>query len=377
MITKAIPTNIITGFLGVGKTSLIKQLLATKPEGETWAVLVNEFGEVGIDAGLLNSSDDGIHIREVAGGCMCCAAGVPTQVAITQLIARAKPDRLLIEPTGLGHPVEIIKLLSAPHYRNIIRLCSTLCLVDARKLCDPRYVAHPNFIAQLQSADIVLAAKADLYPEFEAQQAVRLQPLLEAFLLEHRMAPAAILPHSLAEGELLSKVSVAADLAPKLRLALDFPRISTIETDTVKPQVNEPHLIAGKSALFEAQFSSLFADGRELAFTPSDALNAQGFMRKHNSGEGCVSCGWVFDSGKEFEFEGLMAFVKQQTQAEALLRLKALMITADGILGINCVGQDCQLLELDDALDSRLEIIASEPLAWDDIEAKLLACALS
>ena len=65
MIIKAIPTNIITGFLGVGKTSLIKQLLATKPADETWAVLVNEFGEVGIDAGLLNSSDNGIQIREV------------------------------------------------------------------------------------------------------------------------------------------------------------------------------------------------------------------------------------------------------------------------------------------------------------------------
>lgn len=134
MIIKAIPTNIITGFLGVGKTSLIKQLLKTKPEGETWAVLVNEFGEVGIDAGLMDASDSGVQIREVAGGCMCCAAGVPTQVAINQLIARAKPDRLLIEPTGLGHPNEIIKVLSAPHYHNVIRLQSTLCLIDARKL---------------------------------------------------------------------------------------------------------------------------------------------------------------------------------------------------------------------------------------------------
>ena len=80
MIVKAIPTNIITGFLGVGKTTLIKQLLKTKPEGETWAILVNEFGEVGIDAGLLEVNNSGVQIREVAGGCMCCAAGVPTQV---------------------------------------------------------------------------------------------------------------------------------------------------------------------------------------------------------------------------------------------------------------------------------------------------------
>ncbi|MCT8985825.1 hypothetical protein N4T56_03945 [Shewanella sp. KJ10-1] len=105
MITKPIKTNIITGFLGVGKTTVIKQLLANKPAHEKWAVLVNEFGEIGIDGGLLHTqATPGITIKEVPGGCLCCAAGVPTQVAITQLIQQAKPDRLLIEPTGLKSP---------------------------------------------------------------------------------------------------------------------------------------------------------------------------------------------------------------------------------------------------------------------------------
>ncbi len=118
-----VPTNIITGFLGVGKTSAILQLLKNKPSNERWAVLVNEFGEIGVDGSLMTSqhhNEQGVFIREVAGGCMCCAAGVPMQVALNQLLTQAKPDRLLIEPTGLGHPKEVLRVLSAKHYQTVM-----------------------------------------------------------------------------------------------------------------------------------------------------------------------------------------------------------------------------------------------------------------
>ena len=98
-----IETNIITGFLGAGKSTAILNLLEQKPDNERWAVLVNEFGEVGIDGGMLaGNSDSGVYIREVPGGCMCCAAGLPMQMAMNMLLARAKPTRLIIEPTGLS-----------------------------------------------------------------------------------------------------------------------------------------------------------------------------------------------------------------------------------------------------------------------------------
>ena len=77
---KNVPTNIITGFLGVGKTSAIVHLLQSKPDDERWAILVNEFGEIGVDGALLqgqSTEELGVFIREVPGGCMCCAAGVP------------------------------------------------------------------------------------------------------------------------------------------------------------------------------------------------------------------------------------------------------------------------------------------------------------
>jgi len=127
----AIPTNVITGFLGVGKTTAILHLLKNKPADERWAVLVNEFGEVGVDGSLFsggNSEASGVFIREVPGGCMCCAAGLPMQIALNMLLSRSKPQRLLIEPTGLGHPHEVMSVLSAEHYKDVLNLNTTLTL---------------------------------------------------------------------------------------------------------------------------------------------------------------------------------------------------------------------------------------------------------
>ena len=103
-------TNLITGFLGSGKTTTIRHLLANKPEHERWAVLVNEFGEIGIDGALL--ADSGAVLKEIPGGCMCCVNGLPMQVGLNMLLQQNKPDRLLIEPTGLGHPKQILSLLT-------------------------------------------------------------------------------------------------------------------------------------------------------------------------------------------------------------------------------------------------------------------------
>ena len=125
----AVPTNIITGFLGVGKTTAILNLLKSKPANQRWAVLVNEFGEIGVDGSLFQgqqSEDQDVFIREVPGGCMCCAAGLPMQIALNQLLAKAKPDRLLIEPTGLGHPKEVLQVLSTEYYQDVLSLHKTL-----------------------------------------------------------------------------------------------------------------------------------------------------------------------------------------------------------------------------------------------------------
>lgn len=156
---RRIPVNIITGFLGTGKTTAIRELLKQVPAGEKWAVLVNEFGEIGIDGALLQET--GAVIKEVAGGCVCCTTSPFFRIALVRLLRETKPDRLLIEPSGLAHPVRILETLREPEFTAWLDLRATLCLIDPQHLGSEKHTAHPTFQDQALFADVLLAAKAD------------------------------------------------------------------------------------------------------------------------------------------------------------------------------------------------------------------------
>lgn len=158
--TRATPTTVITGALGVGKTTAILRLLAGAPAGERWAVLVNEFGEVGIDGATLHR--DGLAIREIPGGCICCTAGVALQVALVRLLREERPDRLLIEPTGLAHPASVIDALRRPGLRESVARRATITLVDPRHLDDARFRGSTTWQDQILAADVLAATKTDL-----------------------------------------------------------------------------------------------------------------------------------------------------------------------------------------------------------------------
>ena len=129
-----IPTHVIAGPLGAGKTSLIKHLLAQRPANERWAVLINEFGQIGLDAALLTQDDDGIALGEVAGGCLCCVNGAPFQVGLGRLLRKAKPDRLFIEPSGLGHPAQLLKQLREAPWQQVLAVQPCVMVLDAQAL---------------------------------------------------------------------------------------------------------------------------------------------------------------------------------------------------------------------------------------------------
>ena len=140
-------------------------LINQKPDDETWVVLVNEFGEIGIDGALLRGSRDvanEVEIVEVAGGCLCCTAGISLELTLSQIIFLYKPDRLLIEPTGLGHPEEVLQLLSLPTYQDQLTIEQTLTIVDPRDVNRIAVCEHPSFIQQLKMADRIIVNKCDL-----------------------------------------------------------------------------------------------------------------------------------------------------------------------------------------------------------------------
>ncbi|QSX32869.1 GTP-binding protein [Shewanella avicenniae] len=345
MILANIPTNVITGFLGAGKTTFIQALLKAKPAHETWAVLVNEFGEIGIDAALMQGSDS-VVIREVPGGCLCCAAGVPLQVAVTQLLAKAKPDRLIIEPTGLGHPQQIIKLLSSSQFQQLISLQRSCCVVDPRNLLDTRYTEHDTFLNQLRSSDLWLLSKADTWSEnLDLNAALAMLPA--------ELAPSA-----------LFRWSQQQPLDSDLLAALQQPR-ALLASQQAKTAVPAQRALAN-----DAGFGLGKAFNASDADETSDDFDASGIIFKQQHAEGHYSYGWRFSPAWIFEFAPLMAWVK----AQDCERLKAVMLTDEGVIGINQLQQQLNLSELDDAMESRIELISRQPLDAAQLQQSLMAC---
>lgn len=324
---QAIPTNIITGFLGVGKTTAILHLLKQKPVEERWAVLVNEFGEIGVDGSLFEgqySSQTGVYIREVPGGCMCCTAGLPMHIALNQLLARARPHRLLIEPTGLGHPKEILEVLSAEHYQEVLDIQKNITFVDARKLRDVRYREHEIFNQQIHIADVIVGNKQDLYQQGD-------KDLLHVYSAEQNNR----------------KVSI---------VFVDYGAIP-------------PTLLQGKSTYVAEAISKHHHHHSQPPVSVNQAsIPDCGYIKVENAGEGYQSTGWRFSPAKTFDREKLYAWLSG-LQVE---RMKAVFITNEGIFGYNATPDALTEMELDDCLESRVEIIGLDGKALSEHE--LLRC---
>lgn len=176
MLTQ-IPTHLICGPLGAGKTSLIRSLLAQKPARERWAVLINEFGQIGLDAALLSTDETGISLAEVAGGCLCCVNGVPFQVGLGRLLRKAKPDRLLIEPSGLGHPTELLTQLGAPPWQGVLALQPCVTVLDAAALARGEPLP-PSQQQALEHSGLALLNKSETLDQAERERIIsRLPPL--------------------------------------------------------------------------------------------------------------------------------------------------------------------------------------------------------
>ncbi len=123
--------NIISGFLGAGKTTLIKKLLEEVFQGEKIVLIENEFGEIGIDGGFLKEA--GIQVNEMNSGCICCSLVGDFGEALKQVLETYHPDRILIEPSGVGKLSDVAKAVEAVSAHMDVRIDSAVTVVDAKK----------------------------------------------------------------------------------------------------------------------------------------------------------------------------------------------------------------------------------------------------
>ncbi|MCT8985826.1 GTP-binding protein [Shewanella sp. KJ10-1] len=229
---------------------------------------------------------------------------------------------------------------------------TSLCVVDARKVSDERYNRHEIFIQQLQVADIVMANKAQYYAEQDKQA-------LTGYMTKLNRADTSVIYNNsqLIQLEQLQYIYTQLDKSTAQRHKQPLP--------TLKPK-------------------SMLSPGAEQWFLPSapsthtddefqQQLAQQGYVFKTNQGEGCVSYGWIIDSQRCLSFESFMQWIESVKELK-VLRLKAIVITLDGVLTVNMVDGHLNLGEHDDALDSRIEIISDKQLDADVLQQQLLEC---
>ena len=316
---KQIPTHLIAGPLGAGKTSLLQDLLAQRPAGERWAVLVNEFGQVGLDAALLSRDEDGIALGEVAGGCLCCVNGAPFQVGLSRLLRKARPQRVFIEPSGLGHPAQLLAQLRAAPWQGVLAVQPLVMVLDA-------------------------AALAAGLPLPEAQQLA----LGEAAML------------------LLNK-SEALDDAARAALAARLPAVPLHWTTQGRLSLD---------ALPSTPIENAGADLPQgtVSGEPAMLLRRESPLRQVRIEDGRQAVGWRFHRDWRFRTADLDAWL---AGLPGLLRAKAVLHAEDAWLACNRTVGPAPWTPSAWRKDSRIELILAAELDPQGLQDDLLRCAIA
>ena len=164
--------DIISGFLGAGKTTLIKKLLQEAFQEEQVVLIENEFGEIGIDGGFLKEA--GIEIREMNSGCICCSLVGDFGTSLKEVIEKYHPDRILIEPSGVGKLSDVIRAVKDVQEETGLVLNSYTTVVDAKKCKMYMRNFGEFFNNQVEYAGAIIMSRTDIVDEEKAMQSMEL-----------------------------------------------------------------------------------------------------------------------------------------------------------------------------------------------------------
>ena len=205
--------DIISGFLGAGKTTLIKKLIAEAFSGQKIVLIENEFGEIGIDSGFLR--DAGIEITEMNSGCICCSLVGDFGQALRQVLEQYHPDRILIEPSGVGKLSDVAKAVGQVAAETDMQLGSAITVVNAKKCKMYRKNFGEFFNDQLQHAGAIILSRT------QDMDLNKLQEVVDMVREENPNAVIVTTPwDELTGGQILSAVAGGASLAEELMAQL-------------------------------------------------------------------------------------------------------------------------------------------------------------
>jgi G3E family GTPase len=168
---------VISGFLGAGKTTLIQKLLREAFKKDKVVLIENDFGEISVDAALLKSG--GVEVKEMNSGCICCSLSGDFVIAVKEIMERFHPDKIIIEPSGVGKLTDIMKACADPRIHPLVKVKTKITVVDVKRC--KMYLDNFGefFIDQIQNADVILLSHTENFPD-KVNKACRLIESLNA-----------------------------------------------------------------------------------------------------------------------------------------------------------------------------------------------------
>ena len=293
--------DIYSGFLGAGKTTLIKKMIAEAYKGQKLVLIENEFGEIGIDGGFLQ--DAGINITEMNSGCICCSLVGDFGEALKRVIREYAPDRILIEPSGVGKLSDVIGAVNRVTGEDVT-LGYTVAVADAGKVKVYMKNFGEFYNNQVETASTIILSRTDSIPQAKLDAAVNL-------LREHNsVATVVTTPWDQLTGEQLiaameGKASLAADLA-KMEL-------ERLEAEEAEEEHHHHH-----------------DDGECCCHHHHDHEDGHHHHHHHHADE--VFTSWGVETARKFEASAIEAALKALDSGEygIILRAKGILPASDG-----------------------------------------------